>query len=261
MYSHHIESIARVREYFMAIPETQALLLGGSIAHGYGSVTSDIDVMILVSPEEHQRRINSETLQFFSRELVTYTEGYVDGKYTSLSFLEEVALKGSEPARFAFAGSQVLFSRIDNLDDVLARIATYPHEQKLIRVRRFYAQFEAWAWYTSEALRLNNRYLLGVSVSKLVLFGSRLLLAHNEMLYPYHKWMLRVLADAPDKPKDMMVLIDALLLDPNAEAVKAFYESVKGYRTWETAETSWPNQFMLDSELNWKNGETPVDDL
>jgi hypothetical protein len=261
MYPHHIESIARVRDYFAAIPTTQALLLGGSIAHGYESPTSDVDIMILVSPEEHAQRIEKSDIHFFSRELCTYPEGYVDGKYSNLGFLEEVAQQGSEPARFAFAGSQVLISHIAGLEELLARIAKYPSEQKISRIRRFYAQFEAWGWYAGEALRLNNRYLLGVSIAKLTLFGTRLVLAHNELLYPYHKWMLRVLADAPQKPVDMLQRIDAMTQDPNPETVKAYYECVKLYRQWENAETGWPNQFMLDSELNWKKGDTPVDDL
>ena len=261
MHPHHLDSIARVRDYFAVKPQTQALLLGGSIAHGYESVTSDIDIMILVAAEEHQERTKNETLHFFSRELCSYREGYIDGKYTSMDYLEEVARHGSEPARFAFAGSQVLISRVQGLDGVLSRISRYPSEQKLNRIKRFLAQFEAWAWYAGEALRLNNRYLLGVSISKLILFGARLMLAHNEMLYPYHKWMLRVLADAPNKPDDMLERIDALNCAPATDTVKAFYDCIKNYRVWEAADTGWPNQFMLDSELNWKKDDTPVDDL
>lgn len=261
MYQHHTESIEHVKSYFLAQPNIQALLLGGSIAHGYENIDSDVDVMIIVSPAEHSMRMANGTLHFFNRELVTYPQGYVDGKYSSIEFLRAVAERGSEPARFAFAGAQVLFTHIDGLEDVLKRIAAYPVDQKIDRIQRFFAQFETWAWYVNEGLRLKNQYLINLSVAKLILFGCRLVLAHNEMLYPYHKWLMRVLSDAPEKPAGLMATIEAVQTAPSELTVNAFVECVRDYRKWETVSTGWPNQFMLDSELTWMNGQTPIDDL
>lgn len=261
MYPHHCESIERVRAYFEAIPSVQALLLGGSLAHGFESSTSDVDIMIIVPEEEYQERLRTEQMAFYNRELCTYPEGYVDGKHLSIAFLRNVAQQGSEPARFAFAGSRVLFSRVEGLDELLQQITRYPVAQKVYRINRFFAQFEAWNWYAHEALRLNNRYLLGVSVQKLALFGGRMVLAHNEMLYPYHKWFLRVLEGAPSKPADLVTRLREMVDQPGEQTVVAFYDCVRNYRTWEAAETGWPNQFVLDSELNWVHGMPPVDDL
>ncbi len=47
----------------------------------------------------------------------------MDGKYLSLDFVKQVLEKGSEPARFAFEGSQVLFSRIEGFEEYICRIA------------------------------------------------------------------------------------------------------------------------------------------
>ena len=261
MYKHHEESINNVTEYFIQEPEVEALLLGGSIAHGFELPTSDIDLMILVSDQSYSERLSQGRLHFFNMDLCTYPGGYVDGKYMGMSFLEQVAEKGSEPARFAFQDAQVLFSRKMSLEARLREIVRYPVEEKAERLRRLYAQFEAWNWYATEALKLGNRYLLGVSIGKLVLFGSRLILAHNELLYPYHKWLLRVLERAWDKPPDMLASIERLYDDASAESVQQFYELVKGFRDWDASGTAWPIQFMLDSELTWQNGTTSVDDL
>ena len=261
MYHHHTESIARTTAHFTNDPEVLALLLGGSIAHGFASPTSDIDVLILVADPNYERRRQLGQLTFFDRSLCTYPEGYVDGKYLAVSFLNTVATSGSEPARFAFQDVQVLFSRLDTLDTTLRTIARYPIEYKADHIRRFCAQLEAWNWYAHEALRLHNSYLLGVAVSKLVLFGSRLVLAHNELLYPYHKWLLKVLEAAPDKPDGLLQHIADVCTDPSEAHVNQFYEAVKTFRIWEASDTPWSNQFMLDSELNWLEGNTPVDDL
>ena len=96
---------------------------------------------------------------------------------------------------------------------------------------------------------------------KMVLFGGRLILTHNELLYPYHKWFLRVLADAKDKPSELLTCIENLYQMPSAENTQLFYDLIKDFREWPVSEKSWPAQFMLDSELNWQTGATPVDDL
>ena len=261
MYPHHSQTIQNVKEYFESDPEVQALLLSGSIAHGFETSTSDLDIMIFVSEENYQKRFRTEQLHFFNTALCAYEGGYVDGKYLSLNFVKQVLEKGSEPARFAFEGSQVLISRVDGFEEDVCKISEYPAAEKAKRIKRFYAQFEAWHWYCGEALAKGNRYLLGTSVSKLILFGGRLILTHNEMLYPYHKWFLNVLERAKEKPADLMVCIHSLTESPTAENIEVFYEKVKAFQPWSDNPYHWPVQFLLDSELNWMDGKTPVDDL
>ena len=185
----------------------------------------------------------------------------VDGKYISLNFVKQVLEKGSDPAHFAFEGSQILFSKATGFEEDICRIVEYPRAEKAERIKRFYAQFEAWHWYCGEALKKGNAYLLGTAVGKLILFGGRLILNHNEMLYPYHKWFLKVLERANDKPADLMTCIQALAILPTAENIEAFYEKIKNFQHWTDSPHIWSAQFMLDSELNWIGGKTPVDDL
>jgi hypothetical protein len=216
-----------VKEYFQGDPEVQALLLSGSIAHGFQSPASDVDIMIFVSEESYQKRSQTGQTHFFNTDLYTYEGGYVDGKYLSLNFVKQVLEKGSDPARFAFEGSQVLISRVDGFAEDVCRIAKYPVTEKAERIKRFYAQFEAWHWYCGEALAKGNQYLLGTSVGKLILFGGRLILTHNEILYPYHKWFLKVVEEAKEKPSDLMTCIQTLTDSPTAENVESFIGKVK----------------------------------
>jgi predicted nucleotidyltransferase len=55
MHLHHIQSIQNVTEYFQRDPEVLALLLGGSIAHGFETPTSDVDILIFVSRDDHKK--------------------------------------------------------------------------------------------------------------------------------------------------------------------------------------------------------------
>jgi polymorphic toxin system nucleotidyltransferase-like protein len=261
MYPHHTQSIQNVTDYFQRDPEVLALLLGGSLAHGFETETSDIDLMIFVSAEDYKKRFDENRIHFFTMGLTPYPGGYVDGKYSTRNFVQEVAEKGSEPARFAFAESQILINKIEGFEEDICKAAQYPQAGKAERIKRFYAQFEAWHWYCGEALQKKNNYLLGTSVSKFILFSGRLILAHNELLYPYHKWFLKVLEGANDKPEGLLENIQALNGNPTSETIETLYQKVKSFQPWIEGDFSWPSQFMLDSELNWKDGMTPVDDL
>jgi predicted nucleotidyltransferase len=259
--AHHESSVARVIEHFSQQPNVHALLLTGSLAHGFARPTSDVDIAIVVSDDDYQNRKRTSKLTFFDNNLCTYPGGYVDGKYVSVQFIRDVAVTGSEPARFAFKDATVLFSHIDGLDQIVAAASRYPAERKAENLARFMAQFEAWNWYVEQALQVQDEYLLRFASTKLALFGGRLVLTHNELLFPYHKWFTRVLREAPKKPGDIENLLDNLLKSPSKETSSAFYTTIKSFTDWPAPTMPWSTQFVIDSELTWQSGEVSVDDL
>lgn len=261
MFLHHTETIDRTRDYFARQPHVTGLLLGGSIAHGFASPESDVDVLIVVDGDDFAERLRTGRTCFFSRDWCAPPTAYVDGKYISEGLLREVAAHGSEPARFQYQDATVLFDTTGHLEPLVRAAARYPREHKADRIRRFQAQFEAWQWYASEALNKHNAYLLNLAVAKLTLFGGRLVLAHNEILYPYHKWFLRVLERAPDKPADLLERIEHLARSPGQDTIERFARTIRDFRDWEITHETWPALFMQDSELNWRSGSPPIDDI
>lgn len=235
------------------------LLITGSIAHGFETEISDVDVMILVSPEDFEARLLSGAVTYHETESCTYKGGYIDGKYTSIDFLRKVADHGSEPARFAFEGAKVAFCKIDGVQELLGEICRYPVEKKLDNIKRFYAQFEASVWYYFESVKHNNAHLLHYSITNMVLFGGRLILAHNELLYPYHKWFLRMLGRASAKPDNLAELIHNVYEHKDEQSVRALYETIKNFTNWGVV--AWPAQFMMDSELSWMHDRQPIADM
>ncbi len=157
MDGHHQQSIDNVTRHFEREPEVLALLLGGSLAHGFATPSTDVDVMIVVADEVYAERLSSGQVHFFNRELCTYPEGYVDGKYISRSFLELVRTRGTEPARFAFQDAQVLFSRLDGLPELLAEIARYPVAEKTDHLWRCLAAGSSWRT-TSGCTRITSGF-------------------------------------------------------------------------------------------------------
>lgn len=261
MEQHHQESINNLIKELEKDPSILALILGGSIAHRFAKSDSDIDVSIVIETSDFQRRKKENNLVYNNKDLCSYENGYIDGKFIDYEFLRLVASRGSEPARYAFKDNMVLFSRVANIEEILTDIVRYPVEKKEERINRFVSQLLAWKWYYSEAIRTQNQYLVFLSIQKIILFSSRIVLAVNELLYPYHKWMLKVLQTADRKPPKMMTDIDELLKTPSNEKVNDYCKKILSLIDMDEKDIFWPNQFMKDSELNWIDGEPPVDDL
>ena len=195
LHPHHTTTLLNTITHFSPDPSVLALLLSGSLAHGFATPTSDVDILVILTAPAYAARRASGQLTFVSTDLAPYPGGYVDAKFLSLDFMRDVAQRGSEAARFAFEGATVVFAREEEVqrevEGLVKQAVRYPVEGKEERVRRFRAQVEAWRWFCGEGRKKGDKYLVGLAARKLVLFGGRLVLAHNEVLYPFHKWLRR----------------------------------------------------------------------
>lgn len=143
------------------------------------------------------------------------------------------------------------------LDD----ISKFPIEQQEERNRRFASQLLAFKWYYSEALKKKNKYLVYLSIQKLVLFASRIVLNENQLFYPYHKWMLKVLETAENKPAGLLEKIDDLFDNHSLEKVNSLCTDILDFINFTEKTVDWPNYFLKDSEQNWLEHEAPIDDI
>ncbi len=260
LYPHHLRTIDRLIDHFKDDPNFLALLIGGSLVKGYGNEGSDVDFILIATDEEYARRLSNRSLTYFSTELCDYPGGYVDGKIVNVAFLKEVADRGSEPARSAFESVIVSYSQVPQLAALLDRITAYPEATHTTKVQSFHAQLLAQQWFVGEAEKRDNRYLMMHAVSELTLFGGRMLLAHNRMLYPYHKWFLRRVQDAPQKPEGVMELIEQLLLEPTKANADRFCEMILNFTAWPAPPEGWPVRFLEDTEWAWRRGGAAVGD-
>lgn len=261
MENQHQEAIDKFLDRFKTDTTILAILLGGSLAHGFAESDSDIDVALIVDEAEYERRKRENKLAFSLWDICTYAGGYVDCKVVSLDFLQKISERGSDPARYAFKDNAVLFSRIENLEQLLAGVSRFPTAEKAVRRERFAAQLLAWRWFYSEGVKKQNSYLILLAAQKMVLFSCRLILNENEMLYPYHKWLLRETAKAQHKPDRFDESVQKLLAGHDLPLVGQFCAQVMEFLGIEEKSLDWPNHFLHDSELNWLAHEPPIDDV
>ncbi len=260
---HHAATIDNLVRALENDPAIRALLLGGSLAHGFARPDSDVDVIMVLDSADYERRVRENRMHYNNRELCTYPGGYIDGKFADLAFLRRIARDGSDAARYAFKDARILFSRESGLASLLEDVVRFPLEAKADRMQRFTAQLLAWRWYYSEAVRQQSAYLATLALHKLTLFTCRLVLNANELLFPYHKWMLRVTAGATHRPPQLMAEIDDLLAHPSWPKVDDYVRRLLAFygTDFAAADAIWPTHFMKDTELAWMSGHPPVDDL
>jgi hypothetical protein len=81
-----------------------------------------------------------------------------------------------------------------------------------------------------EAAKRDDPYLAGWATSRLALFSCRLMLAHNRVLYPYHEWLLRTVAEVADRPDDFVDLVRALVMERTPAAAEGVVLSLLLFR-------------------------------
>ena len=261
LLEHHRATIERATKRLRARDDVRAVLVGGSIAHGFAIASSDVDLLIVVDDAAWERRLAQGDVTELDLDSPTYEGGYVDMKYTSVAFIRDVAARGSEVARFAFDGAIVAWSSVDGVEAELQAAARYPREEQSDRIRAFHAQLEYWRWMFGESDRSRNAYVKTLAAPQVVLFAGRLVLAHNGVLYPGYKWLLRVLRDVDEQPAGLLPAVEAVMAAPDKENVEELFAQVTTWRDWGVADQHWGTKFMLDTELAWLDGRPSVGDL
>ncbi len=257
---YHQKAIDRLTDAYHDDARFVALIIGGSVAKGYARPDSDVDFMIVANDDVFERRLAAHDLFINRTDLCDYDGGYVDGKIIDLAFLRNVADKGNEPSRAAFQGAFTAFSQVPDLDELLGRISTYPESKRAERIKAFYCMAFMQHWMMHEAVRHNNRYTITRAASQLALYAGRLILAHNRVLFPYHKWMPRALESAPDKPDGLMDLIDNLLVQPGGERAAALFDRVRKFRDWGVSDLEAYTWFMTEVEWSWMSDSVAIED-
>lgn len=261
MLKHHQLAIETITNKLKVRDDVFGIIIGGSIAHGYASEDSDIDIMIVLSDEDYQKALKENRAFYYETESCAYEGGYIDGKCTSVDYMKKVAEYGSEPAKFAFQGAFISYSEIDNLEQLIRDASRYPVENKQENMNKFYAQFETWKWYYYEGLRKKNKFLMDYCLSNYILFAGRLILTYNETLYPSYKWFIRVLESVEKKPDQLIQIINQVVEHKDSASVEALYQCIINFHNWYTLDRHWTEQFMMDNQLNWVDGAVPIADI
>ncbi|MFC4306332.1 nucleotidyltransferase domain-containing protein [Cohnella boryungensis] len=261
MHDYHKQALTNLVEELSPDPTFLAIITGGSVAQGIAKETSDVDVYLVVTDEAYEERKKDNRLSYYNNQICDYPGGYIDGKIINLRFLELAAERGSEPTRYSFTGSTAFFSRIPDLDRLLSRIPVYPESNRDKNLTDFFAQLYLYAYYfAGEAEKKNNPYLLSHSASNVVLFASRIILAHNRILFPCHKTLMTAVASAPEKPDQYVERVNELLAHPTHAKCVDLAKMILAFRDSGISFDQAVSLFVENNEWNWLEHPAPLQD-
>ncbi len=231
------------------------------MATGRARADSDIDAIIVVTDDEYEARASNEDLLFYNTELAPYPGGYIDGKFISLDMLHVAADRGNEPMRASFLDSRVIWSKIDDLEQLAAKIGAYPEAGLAERCQSYLAQAQLYGTYfLPHALRKGDPYLTQHATSRLVLFAGRLLLTDQRILFRSHKDLLGDLERADGVPADLVESLRSILVTPTEDAARSLVDTLAGlHEEWNLPFTSTVSRFIHDVEWSWYTSDQPPD--
>jgi predicted nucleotidyltransferase len=260
MHPHHQRTIQRMIARFQSDPAVLALIIIGSVARGEARADSDVDCLLLVDDLAYEARRTAHQLSFNADDLCEYPHGQAGGRVIDLAYLQDVAARGPEPARFAFVQALPVFARLPNIAELLAPITRYPEHERTEKMISFASQLPVHLSYLELGEYSRNPYLLAQTAVELVLFGGRLILAHNRMLYPNRKWFLREFERAPSKPDGIIELARQLLMHPSIAIATTFCERILQFQPWPQPAEGMLARFQNDRELHWRDQGVPLAD-
>ena len=228
MLKHHEDSIQNLVKYYSGNPDILAIILAGSVAKGLERPDSDIDAEIVVSDAYYDRLCKENSLAETIDGYCTYNGGYFDINYFTKDFLRASALRASEPSRNRFIKARCLFSRDTEVEELIPKIGVFQESEKPDKLFSFYCALwinYTFFWQVSKA----NPYLRVRAAADMTLFGYRLLLQENEVLFPGHKPLMMTVAALQNKPDNILAKNDRLCKELSDEAADDFVNSILNF--------------------------------
>jgi len=251
MNEKHEKLITILKDHFTKNHSFDAVLVVGSVARGDASTNSDIDLVFVTDD------LNPSIQENIIPDNLGKSIGY---KFVTTKYLNAVSKKGVEPARFELFKAIPIISKIPTLNNLLSEISAYPENLRIDKMESFYSQLPVHLSYMELAEYSQNAYLLSQTSEKMVLFGGRLILAYNRILFPNRKQFISTLTKVDKKPKNIIELGDKLLRNPNISNANDYCNRVMNYKDWSIPKEGCWDRFRRDSEMHWYINKPPLED-
>jgi predicted nucleotidyltransferase len=256
---HHEDTLDAYVRRVKADPNTIAVIVVGSVAHGTERPDSDVDVYLVVPDDVFDSAIATNRVIFVERSDAKYLGGYVDVKLATVAFLNAAAERGDDPVRASFEGARVAWVR-DGYDIAgpVAAIPLLPPTVWESRAVSFISQVRLHGTdFLREAVALDNTFLLHHAAVHTVSAGGRALLALNRRLFRGPKYLDATLATLDRIPDGYGDLARQLITRPSQESADAYVQALETFHPWPVDRAASDSIFIRDNELAWLTGILP----
>lgn len=254
MYKHHEESIEKMIEYFSKEDGVIALILGGSVAKGREREDSDLDGIIIVTPKYYEEKKRRHQLAECIHGFCTYPKGYFDCKYYKKEFLQAAAKMGSEPARNAFWGARVLFTKDPEIEKLINEIPLFQQGEYEDKMLSFYSALMLNYNYFWNMLTEEDSYMRIKTASEIIYHVYRMILQENKIIFPCNRNLELTVEMAQNKPEGILEAGRKFSNNLEDESCKAFVELFLDWLPYNPPEDKSVTQerYVADYELWWK---------
>lgn len=222
VYSHHIESVEKLKEYFLSMQGLIAIVLDGSIVKGNARADSDIDAVLIVTEEKYRELAAQNRLAEVIAGHCTYEGGYFDVKYKTKEILRRAAQFASEPTRNAYVKARVIYSTDGEIAPLVEKIAAYPEHERADKIRCFNANLQLNRGYFLHCVGEENAYMRAHLAQEIVYSVYRLILAENRALFPCNRRLEEAVKACERRPENILQLGRAFLKEITVENCEAF---------------------------------------
>lgn len=227
MLQHHIDSIQKLKDYFIGTEGLIAIVLDGSVVKGNARPDSDIDAVIVVTEEKFAQLAAQNRLAEVIPGHCTYEGGYFDIKYKTKAILQQSALHASEPTRNAYVKAQVIYTTDAEIEQIVPRISAYPEHEAADKVACFNANLQLNRGYFLQCVPESNAYMRAHLADEIVYSVYRLILIENRMLFPCNRRLEETVEKCSRRPQDIIRLGAKFLREITVENCEAFVQAFR----------------------------------
>jgi len=250
---HHEDALAGFVERVSNDDDVLAVIVSGSVARGEETAASDIDLYLVVTEPVWDHALANERIMYVDREGADYPGGYFDIKLATLAYLNDAVDHGDDPVRDSLVHSRVLFTRIPELEELLARSGELDENVWASRCVSSIAQVRLHAGYfLREGIKRSDPLLIANAALHTVAAADRALLALNRRLFAGPKYLRSAVDALPIRPEGWTALTDHLLAEPGPEAADALVAALNGIHDWGVDDDLALSRFVVDNELAWR---------
>lgn len=250
---HHETAIERFVDRVSSDDEVLAVIVSGSVARGEETAASDIDLYLVVTEAVWDRAMADERIMYVDREDADYPGGYFDIKLATLAYLHEAADHGDDPVRDSLVHSRIAFTRVAELDQLLANVGELEEREWEARGVSSLAQVRLHAGYfLRQGIKRDDPLLVANAALHTVVAADRALLALNRQLFAGPKYLRSAVEELPIRPEGWTALADRLLAEPGPETADALVAALEGIHDWGVDDDLALSRFVLDNELAWR---------
>jgi hypothetical protein len=240
-------------------PDAVGVILVGSLARGAEREDSDVDVYLVVTAEAFARASASDRWAWVDRRGLDYPGSYIDVKLADLDYLRAAAARGDDPTRASFEGARVAFSRVAELESLVAAIGMRDAEAWDDRIRSHVAQAHLHGGYfLRQAEEHGDPFLLQHAAVHLALAAARAALASAHRLMPGPKYIDALVREVPT-PEGFVAAWDRAVAEPGTASASALIAALDQWLGRGQTPDESLSVFIRDNELAWLRGTIPAE--